>query len=102
MTDSTLLAKGYQLLAEGYATLALAVQAHEQAPAASSASSPALTPVPVPEGGGGECLIHGEPWKIVPAGVSKAGKAYGAFAACPERGCRERPTPAWYALHPPA
>lgn len=44
------------------------------------------------------CDIHGLPWKIVPAGVSKTAvnadgtpKAYSAFTACPERGCRQKP-----------
>jgi hypothetical protein len=38
------------------------------------------------------CPVHREPWKLVPAGVSKAsGKAYTAFLACPVRGCTQRP-----------
>ena len=38
------------------------------------------------------CPVHREPWKLVPAGVSKAsGKAYTAFLACPVRGCTSRP-----------
>ena len=38
------------------------------------------------------CPIHHQPWKTVPAGVSKrTGAPYGAFLACPERGCEERP-----------
>jgi len=38
------------------------------------------------------CDIHGLPWKIVPAGVSKtSGKPYGAFTACPEIGCKQKP-----------
>jgi len=38
------------------------------------------------------CPVHGEPWKTVPAGVSKrTGNAYPAFLACPVRDCRERP-----------
>ncbi len=42
---------------------------------------------------GGMCPVHGQPWKTVPAGVSKStGKPYTAFRACPERGCHERPT----------
>jgi hypothetical protein len=46
-------------------------------------------------------VIHGQPWKIVPAGISeRTGKPYKAFAACPERGCKERPTQAWYDAHP--
>lgn len=38
------------------------------------------------------CPIHKEAWKIVPAGVSKkTGQPYEAFAACPVRGCDQRP-----------
>lgn len=42
------------------------------------------------------CPDHGWAWKHVPAGVTKsgprAGQPYNAFYACPERGCRQRPT----------
>lgn len=38
------------------------------------------------------CPIHGTPWKVVPAGVSKkSGKAYDAFRACSTQGCDQRP-----------
>ena len=38
------------------------------------------------------CPVHSEPWKLVPAGVSKSsGRPYDAFRACPVKGCRERP-----------
>lgn len=38
------------------------------------------------------CPIHKEAWKIVPAGVSKkTGQSYDSFAACPVRGCDQRP-----------
>jgi len=38
------------------------------------------------------CPIHHEPWKVVPAGVSKkTGRPYDAFQACPVRGCDQRP-----------
>ena len=38
------------------------------------------------------CPVHHVPWKQVPAGVSKrTGAAYGAFLACPERDCSQRP-----------
>lgn len=38
------------------------------------------------------CPVHRVPWKLVPAGISKkSGKPYGAFSACPERGCDQRP-----------
>jgi hypothetical protein len=38
------------------------------------------------------CPVHNEPWRLVPAGVSKStGRSYDAFRACPVKGCRERP-----------
>lgn len=38
------------------------------------------------------CPVHHQPWKTVPAGVSKrTGNAYAAFQACPERDCNQRP-----------
>lgn len=44
----------------------------------------------------GTCPDHGATWRHVPAGVStKTGKPYGEFWACPERGCREKPTQDW-------
>lgn len=40
----------------------------------------------------GQCPVHHQPWKFVPAGISKKnGKAYSAFYACPEMGCDQRP-----------
>lgn len=46
------------------------------------------------------CPDHAQPWKLVPAGVSKtSGKAYDAFWTCPERGCKARPSAAWAARH---
>lgn len=44
------------------------------------------------------CPEHAQPWRLVPAGVSKtSGKPYDAFWTCPERGCKTRPTDAWKA-----
>ena len=41
---------------------------------------------------GSVCPTHNQPWKTVPAGVSKrTGKAYTAFVACPVDGCDQRP-----------
>lgn len=38
------------------------------------------------------CPVHNVPFKLVPAGVSKkTGRPYGAFYACPERGCQQKP-----------
>ena len=49
-------------------------------------------PMPAPAGTNGLCPLHGEPWRLVPAGISKkTGKNYDAFRACPEPGCSERP-----------
>jgi hypothetical protein len=44
------------------------------------------------------CPDHHANWKLVPAGVSKTtGKSYDAFYACPERGCKSRPSKAFLA-----
>jgi hypothetical protein len=38
------------------------------------------------------CPVHGTPWKLVPAGVSKrTGKPYDAFYTCSNRDCQLRP-----------
>ena len=48
----------------------------------------AVAPVQV----AGACPIHGQPWKVVPGGISKkTGKSYDSFRACPVRGCNEKP-----------
>lgn len=47
---------------------------------------------PQPVANGGYCPLHHEPWKVVPAGISKkTGQAYNEFRACPVKGCNERP-----------
>ena len=52
----------------------------------------ALPPVRVAPMAAAACPIHNQPWKTVPAGVSKrTGNAYEAFAACPVKGCDQRP-----------
>lgn len=44
------------------------------------------------------CPDHSEPWKHVPAGTSKTtGNPYSAFWACPEKGCKKRPSIEWIA-----
>ena len=49
-------------------------------------------PLPAPARTNGLCPIHGEPWRVVPPGVSKkTGKPYAEFRACPAPGCSERP-----------
>ncbi|KKL49536.1 hypothetical protein LCGC14_2314550, partial [marine sediment metagenome] len=41
----------------------------------------------------GNCPDHNTPFREVPAGVARmSGKPYDAFWACPERGCRQKPT----------
>lgn len=37
------------------------------------------------------CPVHNCPWKEVPAGVNKEGKAYNAFKVCQVRECKEKP-----------
>jgi|SRR6185369_10420658 len=38
------------------------------------------------------CPIHSQPWRTVPAGISKTtGKPYNSFRACPVPGCQQRP-----------
>ena len=38
------------------------------------------------------CPVHNQPFKIIPAGISKStGRPYPAFEACPVQGCREKP-----------
>lgn len=39
----------------------------------------------------GFCPVHKMAFRHVPAGTSKAGRAYNAFWACPTRGCKEKP-----------
>lgn len=52
----------------------------------------ALPPVRTQVVNTGLCPIHGTPWKVVPAGVSKkTGKPYDAFQACSTQGCDQRP-----------
>ena len=48
--------------------------------------------VATPDAPRGFCTVHKQPFREIPAGVSKtSGKAYHAFWACPVRGCKERP-----------
>lgn len=38
-----------------------------------------------------ECPVHHQPWRQVPAGVSKrTGQPYAAFLACPVRDCNQK------------
>ena len=60
---------------------------------APGAALAALPPVRAPQAATADvCPIHGTPWKVVPAGVSKkTGKPYDAFRACSTQGCDQRP-----------
>ena len=60
------------------------------------AAQPALAPLPTMQPPVNQviatCPTHNQPWKLVPAGVSKkTGQPYNAFLACPVRGCDQRP-----------
>jgi hypothetical protein len=54
-----------------------------------------------------KCPKHDRPWEIKPAGVSKAGKSYGAFYKCGAKDpdtrsgyCDKKPVKAWLDAHP--
>lgn len=48
-------------------------------------------PPPGVAGTNGLCPLHGVPWRVVAAGVSKrSGQPYSEFRACPEPGCQQR------------
>lgn len=45
-----------------------------------------------PFGSSPMCPVHRQPWKTVPAGVSKrTGQPYDSFRSCPVKDCKERP-----------
>lgn len=47
---------------------------------------------PFPEEAMSNCPTHGQPFQLIPAGVSKtSGNPYPAFWACPTRGCKQKP-----------
>ena len=48
----------------------------------------------------GKCQAHQLPWKFVPAGTNRAGKAFRSFWTCPERDCSAKPTKAWRDTQP--
>lgn len=53
---------------------------------------------------GGTCSVHGVPWVLKPAGVSKNGSPYDAFYSCGVAGppwCKEKPAKAWVEAHHP-
>lgn len=121
------LADAYEEQAATYARLADATAqiAHElrgiETPAARAGVDPAAEGAPVPspapssaaaiplkpqvDAGLSICPIHGVPWTVKAAGVSKAGKRYNSFWKCAEKDqdgfCNEKPQPIWIDTHPP-
>jgi hypothetical protein len=107
------LARGWDLIAEGAAEIALAYRAIEQPAAGVGTPPPARASAPAdfpddlppltdddapgyqPKGANvqdqhvanvlGQCPTHQKPWTIKPSGVSKAGKPYNAFWKCGEK-----------------
>ena len=62
----------------------------QNAPGAALTAPPPVRPAPALPAE--VCPIHGTPWKVVPAGISKkTGKAYDSFRACSTAGCDQRP-----------
>lgn len=113
--DTERMARGWGLIAEGAMELSLAYSAIEQRSLGTADSDlPPLPPLEDPDdvpplkpqvdAGLGKCPIHGKPWTIKAAGVSKAGKPYSAFYKCAERDadgyCKEKPQPIWVQTHP--
>lgn len=117
------IAKGWALIAQGAMELSLAYESIEPAVARTAVSEsggaqagpPQLPPTPTDyddeprlkpqvDAGLGLCPVHGTPWIIKPAGVSKAGKRYSAFYKCAERDadgfCNEKPQQIWQDSHP--
>ena len=56
------------------------------------------------EAGLGKCPIHGKPWTVKPAGVSRTGAPYDPFYRCAEKDgdawCKQKPQKIWRDLHP--
>lgn len=119
------IAKGWALIAEGAMELSLAYEgldsaakAVEPAARAGTAGVEGSVGPPLPPSAPASlqethietrlsvCPVHGVPWVVKAAGVSKAGKRYSAFWKCAERDangyCDQRPAAAWADAHPPA
>jgi hypothetical protein len=126
------IARAYEKIAEGYAELALSFADDTAGAGAPPRPTPVddLPPLPPledydptpplyddrstkPAGNQhvenvlGQCPNHQKPWTIKPAGVSKAGKPYGAFWKCSEKDestrsgyCDKKPAKAWEDQHP--
>ena len=72
-------------------------KAPQTAPAPRS-ESPITPPVPVEAVAGDACPVHGVPWLLRPAGISKNGTPYDAFYSCGVAGppyCKEKPGKSW-------
>lgn len=123
------LARGWNLIAEGAAEIALAYESIAQ-PAAGvvppSAPAPVASidddlppllddygaPVDAPRAAEkadkaplGVCPIHRTGWTVKAGGISKAGKPYQAFYKCSGKlddgtYCKQKPTKAWADSHP--
>jgi hypothetical protein len=122
-------ARAYDLIAEGFAELAIAVREIE--PAAARAAVPeAGTAHPAPadppreaylmdadetsreqpalkpqvDAGLGKCPTHGTSWTVKAGGISRNGKPYKAFWKCSEKDgdafCNEKPQKIWADTHP--
>jgi hypothetical protein len=77
-------------------TITITIEVPEGVAVAVGGQRAAPSAGPFPKPGSDVCPEHNEPWKHVPAGVSKkTGKSYNAFWACPEMGCNARPAIGW-------
>ena len=64
----------------------------------STPDRPITPPVPVEAVAGDACPVHGVPWLLRPAGISKNGTPYDAFYSCGVAGppyCKEKPGKSW-------
>jgi hypothetical protein len=103
----TRLADAYDALAEAAAALAIELRA-ETPPAASGGELEELPFDDTPQGRSaqGGCPVHGLPWSVREAGISKkTGEPYRAFWKCDGQNadgsyCQEKPTLAWVKAHP--
>ena len=121
------LARGWALIAEGAQYLSMAYASIESgaeavSPPPSSAPAPSFDELP-PEGydtqfgskpepalnpqveaGLGKCPLHGKPWSVKAAGVSRSGVPYDAFYKCDSKDgdefCKQKPQKIWRDLHP--
>jgi hypothetical protein len=124
------IARGWDLIAEGAAEIALAYRAIDSVGVGGgvpprSAPAPAATldddlppllddygaPVDAPQAAEkpqnaalGVCPDHRTAWTVKAGGISKNGKPYSAFWKCGEKTdgeyCKQKPTPGWAKAHP--